>query len=50
MSMTRGEEAMKVKFTFWRLLFLFLLAAGLWATIVRYTEGLGASTHPYWAH
>ena len=36
---------MKVKFTFWRLLFLFLLAAGLWATIVRYTEGLGASTH-----
>lgn len=36
---------MKVTFTFWKLVFLFLMAAGLWATIVRYTEGLGASTH-----
>ena len=36
---------MKIKFTFWKLLFLFLMAAGLWATIIRYAEGLGASTH-----
>jgi Ni/Fe-hydrogenase subunit HybB-like protein len=33
------------KLTFWRLIFLFLMAAGLYATFVRFTQGLGASTH-----
>ena len=36
---------MKLKFTFWRLVFLFLMAAGLYATLIRFTRGLGASTH-----
>ena len=33
------------KFTFWKVVFLFLMAAGLYATFVRFTQGLGASTH-----
>ena len=33
------------RFTFWKLVFLFLMAAGLYATFVRFTQGLGASTH-----
>ncbi len=36
---------MKVRFTFWKLVFFALLAAGLYATFVRFTQGLGASTH-----
>jgi Ni/Fe-hydrogenase subunit HybB-like protein len=36
---------MKMKLTFWKVIFLFLMAAGLYATVVRFTEGLGASTH-----
>jgi Ni/Fe-hydrogenase subunit HybB-like protein len=36
---------MKVKFTFWKLVFLFIMAAALYATVVRYTQGLGPSTH-----
>jgi Ni/Fe-hydrogenase subunit HybB-like protein len=36
---------MKVKLTFWKLIFLFLMAGGLYATVVRFTQGLGASTH-----
>jgi Ni/Fe-hydrogenase subunit HybB-like protein len=36
---------MKMKFTFWKLVFLFLMAAGLYATVVRFTEGLGPSTN-----
>jgi len=36
---------MKMKFTFWKLVFLFLLAVGLYATFIRFTQGLGASTH-----
>ncbi|HXZ42625.1 MAG TPA: Ni/Fe-hydrogenase cytochrome b subunit [Terriglobales bacterium] len=36
---------MKIKFTFWKLVFLFLMAAGLYATVVRYTRGLGGATH-----
>jgi Ni/Fe-hydrogenase subunit HybB-like protein len=36
---------MKVRFTFWKLVFLALLAAGLYATVIRFTQGLGASTH-----
>jgi Ni/Fe-hydrogenase subunit HybB-like protein len=33
------------KFTFWKLIFLFLMAAGLYATFIRFTQGLGASTN-----
>jgi Ni/Fe-hydrogenase subunit HybB-like protein len=33
------------KFTFWQAVFLFLMAAGLYATVIRFTQGLGASTH-----
>jgi len=36
---------MRIKFTFWKLVFLFLMAAGFYATFVRFTRGLGASTH-----
>jgi len=32
------------QFTFWKLVFAFLMAAGLYATFVRFTRGLGAST------
>ena len=31
--------------TFWKLLFVFLMAAGFYATFVRFTKGLGASTN-----
>jgi Ni/Fe-hydrogenase subunit HybB-like protein len=33
------------RFTFWKLVFLFLMAAGLYATFLRFTQGLGASTN-----
>jgi Ni/Fe-hydrogenase subunit HybB-like protein len=36
---------MKIKFTFWKLIFLALLAAGFYATVVRFTQGLGQSTN-----
>src|SRR5208337_2353609 len=36
---------MKPKFTFWKLVFLALMVAGAWATIVRFTRGLGATTN-----
>ena len=36
---------MKFRFTFWKLVFLFLMAAGLYATFIRFTQGLGASTN-----
>ncbi len=36
---------MKVKFPFWKLVFLALMAAGLYATVVRFTQGLGRSTN-----
>jgi len=36
---------MKIKFTFWKLVFLALMAAGLYATVVRFTQGLGRSTN-----
>jgi Ni/Fe-hydrogenase subunit HybB-like protein len=39
------ERIMNVKFTFWKLVFLFMLAAGLYATFIRFTQGLGAATH-----
>jgi Ni/Fe-hydrogenase subunit HybB-like protein len=33
------------RITFWKLVFLFLMAAGLYATFLRFTRGLGASTN-----
>jgi Ni/Fe-hydrogenase subunit HybB-like protein len=36
---------MKVKLSFWKLVFLALMAAGFYATIVRVTQGLGRSTN-----
>ena len=33
------------RLTFWKLVFAFLMAAGLYATFIRFTQGLGASTH-----
>ncbi|HET9407380.1 MAG TPA: Ni/Fe-hydrogenase cytochrome b subunit [Candidatus Sulfotelmatobacter sp.] len=36
---------MRAKFTFWKLLFLFLMAAGFYATVLRFTRGLGATTN-----
>jgi Ni/Fe-hydrogenase subunit HybB-like protein len=36
---------MKIKLTFWKFVFLALMATGFYATVVRFTEGLGRSTH-----
>ena len=36
---------MKFRLTFWRLVFLALMAAGFYATVVRFTQGLGPSTN-----
>ena len=36
---------MKPRITFWKLVFLALMAAGLYATVVRFTRGLGSSTN-----
>ncbi len=36
---------MKTKLTFWKLVFLVILALAAYATFVRFTRGLGASTH-----
>jgi Ni/Fe-hydrogenase subunit HybB-like protein len=36
---------MKVKWSFWKLVFLALMAAAFYATVVRFTEGLGHSTN-----
>ncbi len=36
---------MRVKLTFWKLVFLALMAAGSYATVLRFTRGLGASTN-----
>ena len=33
------------KITFWRLVFVAVMFAGLWATVIRFTQGLGASTN-----
>ena len=33
------------KLTFWKLVFFFLMAGGLYATFIRFSQGLGASTH-----
>jgi Ni/Fe-hydrogenase subunit HybB-like protein len=36
---------MKIRFTFWKLVFLALMAAGFYGTVVRFTQGLGRSTN-----
>jgi Ni/Fe-hydrogenase subunit HybB-like protein len=36
---------MKFRFTFWRAVFISLMVAGLYATIVRFTQGLGSATN-----
>jgi len=36
---------MKIKFTFWKLVFLAFMAAGFYGTVVRFTQGLGRSTN-----
>ena len=36
---------MKIKITFWRLVLLAILAAGFYGTIIRFAQGLGASTN-----
>jgi len=36
---------MKIKFTFWKVIFLFLIVAGFYGTLVRFTRGLGPSTN-----
>lgn len=36
---------MKFKFTFWKLVFAVLIAAGFYGTIVRFAQGLGPSTN-----
>ncbi|HTZ95117.1 MAG TPA: Ni/Fe-hydrogenase cytochrome b subunit [Terriglobales bacterium] len=36
---------MKFKLTFWKAIFLVLMVAGFYGTVVRFTQGLGASTH-----
>jgi Ni/Fe-hydrogenase subunit HybB-like protein len=38
-------DATRFRFTFWKLVLFLLLAAGFCATFVRFTQGLGASTH-----
>ena len=36
---------MKIKFTFWKAVFLFLMVVGFYGTLVRFTRGLGPSTN-----
>jgi Ni/Fe-hydrogenase subunit HybB-like protein len=36
---------MKIKLTFWKLVFLALMAVGFYGTVVRFTQGLGRSTN-----
>jgi Ni/Fe-hydrogenase subunit HybB-like protein len=36
---------MKIKITFWKFVFLALMAAGFYAAVVRFTQGLGRSTN-----
>lgn len=36
---------MKPRLTFWKLVFFFIMAAGLYATVLRFARGLGASTN-----
>jgi len=36
---------MKFKFTFWKLVFAIIMVLGGYATVIRFTQGLGASTN-----
>lgn len=36
---------MKVKLTFWKVVFFALMAVGFYGTVVRFTQGLGRSTN-----
>jgi Ni/Fe-hydrogenase subunit HybB-like protein len=36
---------MKIRWTFWKFVFVLLMVAGLYSTIVRFTQGLGRSTN-----
>jgi Ni/Fe-hydrogenase subunit HybB-like protein len=36
---------MKIKFTFWKVVFLALISAGFYGTVVRFAQGLGKSTN-----
>ena len=36
---------MKIKLTFWRVVFVIILILGAWGTVVRFTQGLGAATN-----
>ncbi len=36
---------MKLRLTFWKTVFLFLMAAGFYAAVVRFTQGLGSATN-----
>lgn len=36
---------MKIKLTFWKIVFVVLMAAGIYATFVRFTRGLGQTTN-----
>ncbi len=36
---------MKIKLTFWKVVFLALMAVGFYSTVVRFTQGLGRSTN-----
>jgi Ni/Fe-hydrogenase subunit HybB-like protein len=36
---------MKIKLTFWKVVFLALMAVGFYSTVVRFTQGLGQSTN-----
>lgn len=40
-----GTKAKGLSIGFWDVIFVLILAAGAWATIVRFTQGLGASTN-----
>jgi len=35
----------RIRFTFWKVVFLFIMAAGVYCTFLRFFRGLGASTH-----
>ena len=40
-----GENMQTPKITFWRVILVLILIAGAYATVVRFTKGLGASTN-----
>ncbi len=36
---------MKIKLTFWKVVFVIIMILGAWGTVVRFTQGLGAATN-----